>query len=263
MNKRLNIPVLMYHGIEDESQSAGYDDAGSLLYVLLKEQFVLQMQYLDDHDYQVISLLDLANKDNLPEKSVVITFDDGHRSDYTIALPVLKKFGYIACFYITTKWLGGGNYLLPEHVKELDKQGMLIGSHGVTHTFFNEMSRDQENEELEKSKKNLDELISVPVTCLSAPGGRLSKTTISQALSAGYHSIATSIVRPYSSNDDLHSIPRVAIKKTTSIDEFSKIVSCNSFYYFKLAIRHKILVWAKKIFGNRLYEKLRSISIRK
>jgi len=263
MKKRLNIPVLMYHGIEDEDTPAGYEDAGSLLYVLLKEQFNEQMQYLQDQGYHVVSLLDLADINNLPEKSVVITFDDGHRSDYTIALPILKKFGYTACFYITTKWLGSNNFLLPEHVSVLGREGMLIGSHGVTHTFFNDMSKEQAAEELRDSKKVLENLTSEPVTAFSAPGGRLSKATVNQALLLGYQSIATSTVRPCSSNDGLHSIPRIAIKKGTSIKEFSKIVSCNSSYYLKIVIKHNILVWAKKILGNSLYEALRSIAIGK
>lgn len=263
MTHKINVPVLMYHGIEDESQSAGYDDAGALLYVLNKQQFVEQMQYLKDHGYQVVSLLALADGEHLPEKAVVITFDDGHCSDYSIALPVLKSFAYTACFYITTKWLGSENYLSPEQVMALDREAMLIGSHGVTHRFFNDMSADRARHELKESKKVLDQLVTAPVISFSAPGGRLADDTVSQARSLGYESVATSVVRPFGESDNLLSVPRVAIKSTTTIEEFSKIVSCDSSYYFNLSIKHRALVWAKKLLGNGLYEQLRAVAIRK
>jgi len=260
MKKSVNVPVLMYHGIEDENQPAGYDDAGSLLYVLKKEQFLQQMEFLKDNGYQVISLLDLNRPEQLPEKPVVLTFDDGHRSDFTIAFPILDQFKYTACFYITTGWLGGENYLLPDQISTMHQNGMLIGTHGVTHTFFNEMNSDQLVAELRDSKSTLDSVTGSPVTCLSAPGGRLTSEIIKHSLALGYESVATSVARLYKKKDSIKSVPRVAIKNTTSLEEFSKIVSCDSAYYRRLSIKHNVLSLAKKMLGNRLYQFLRSIA---
>ena len=261
MKKKQKIPVLMYHGIESDDQPAGYDDPGDLLYVLKKEQFYQQMKYLCDNDYHVANLLDLNKTEQLPEKTVVITFDDGHRSDYTVALPILKEFGFTACFYITTGWIGGDNYLLPEHITELSREGMVIGTHGVTHTYFNEMSPDQYKSELKESKNELDGLSIQPTVCFSAPGGRITSGVVRHAVSLGYQSIGMSVTKPFQMGGDVHGIPRIAIKNKLTIDEFEKVVSCDHYYYLNTEIKYKVLILAKKILGNRLYERVRSTLI--
>jgi peptidoglycan/xylan/chitin deacetylase (PgdA/CDA1 family) len=96
------IVVLMYHHLLEQK------DAGNNPAVVTVENFKDQMQYLKDHHYQIIPLEMLNNhiKNNkrIPEKSVVLTFDDGYQSVYHYAYPILKEYGYKASvFMITSK----------------------------------------------------------------------------------------------------------------------------------------------------------------
>jgi peptidoglycan/xylan/chitin deacetylase (PgdA/CDA1 family) len=101
--------------------------------------FESQLVYLRDNGYTVVTLdavHDYLSGDALlPEKPVVLTFDDGHLDAYTEAFPLLKKYGMNGTFFVVTDF---ANYKNPAHMtwdmmREMDAAGMRIESHGRTH----------------------------------------------------------------------------------------------------------------------------------
>ena len=102
----LNIPVLRYENIGD---SAG-DSDGNISSVST-EKFEEQMRALYEAGYSAVSLADIRDhvlrRVELPEKSVVITFDGGYMSNYTYAFPVLRQYGFKAAIFITGSSFGG------------------------------------------------------------------------------------------------------------------------------------------------------------
>jgi len=109
--------------------------------VMPRDSFVAQMEYLKNNNYRVISLADLqeflkASKP-IPPRSVVITIDDGFRSAYDIAYPILKNYGFRATLFVYTDFVGGGRSLSWAAINEMRTSGMIdIQSHSKTHTTF-------------------------------------------------------------------------------------------------------------------------------
>lgn len=104
------IPVLVYHHLLKDEENVNFRNK----MVITPAQFAEQMKYLHDHKYQTISLTQLEQylEDGirLPDKSVVITFDDGYLSNYHYAYPILKQYNFHAVIFAIT----GSIRIVPE-----------------------------------------------------------------------------------------------------------------------------------------------------
>ena len=109
----------MYHALEDAARPAGSSDQGEQLYVLQADAFREQMAYLQREKYRALLLEELGGLEALPERPVLITFDDGHVSNHAIALPLLKQYGLKAEFFITTDWIGTERFMSADQVADL------------------------------------------------------------------------------------------------------------------------------------------------
>ena len=100
--------------------------------------FKQQMNFLRENDYRVISisqLLECIKNNFFPEKPAVITIDDGFKSVYNLAFPILKEYGFPATLYLYTDFIDNGpNQLSWLEVKEMIDMGIEIGSHSLSHT---------------------------------------------------------------------------------------------------------------------------------
>jgi peptidoglycan/xylan/chitin deacetylase (PgdA/CDA1 family) len=125
--------VLCYHQF-GEQPSQGRKS----LYKIARSEFEWQMQYLREQGIVPLRLDQvedfLASGKPIPKRSVLITFDDGFRSIYTDAFPILKRYGYPAVLYLYTDFLASQNASLRyEEVAEMMRHGIAIGSHGSRH----------------------------------------------------------------------------------------------------------------------------------
>lgn len=123
------VPVLSYHNFS-------LDKTDKM--TVSKASFEDQMQLLKDRGYHVISIDQLFDffdfKKQIPSKSIVITIDDGWKSAYEIAFPVLKKYGYPATLFVYTDLINSTKKTMTwEHVKELADNGIDIQCHTITH----------------------------------------------------------------------------------------------------------------------------------
>ena len=135
------VPILCYHQF---STGRSTD-----LMVMPRDSFAAQMEYLKNNNYHVISLADLIGFLNaakpIPPRSVVLTVDDGFRSAYDIAYPILKSYGFRATFFVYSDFLGGGRSLTWAAMNEMRASGMIdIQSHSKTHTSFTPAMGEQE-----------------------------------------------------------------------------------------------------------------------
>jgi peptidoglycan/xylan/chitin deacetylase (PgdA/CDA1 family) len=127
------VPILCYHQFTTGRSTD--------LMVMSRDSFTQQMDYLKNNNYHVISLADLqgflAATTPIPPRSVVITVDDGFRSAYDIAYPILKSYGFRATFFIYTDFVGAGRALTWAQINELRASGIVdFQSHSKTHTSF-------------------------------------------------------------------------------------------------------------------------------
>lgn len=113
-------------------------------------EFCQQMQYIKDAGLTVITMQDfldwLLGDRCLPERCVLITIDDGWRSVYTDAFPVLKAYGYPFTLFLYTTYLSGrGQSMSPEQIREMIASGATIGSHSTTHLYPSQWKRFAED----------------------------------------------------------------------------------------------------------------------
>lgn len=128
-----NIRVLMYHHVQDEVIAK---NSNTTSLTVTPDFFRKQMQYLKDKNYQIITPGDLENFFNtgtkVPPKSVIITFDDGYKDNYTVAYPILKEFGFKATIFISTGHVNGAEYLSWDEIKEMSDL-INFGNHTWSH----------------------------------------------------------------------------------------------------------------------------------
>jgi peptidoglycan/xylan/chitin deacetylase (PgdA/CDA1 family) len=123
------VPILTYHNLAEQAK-------GRL--VLAAAGFREQMRYLKTNGYRVVSLADFVEfirlDRQLPQKAVVLTFDDGYRAFKDLAHPVLKELGFTATLFIYTDWVGAGRGALSwSDLRELAAEGFDIQAHTKTH----------------------------------------------------------------------------------------------------------------------------------
>jgi peptidoglycan/xylan/chitin deacetylase (PgdA/CDA1 family) len=253
----------MYHALEDAGYPAGAGCPGEELYVIRAERFREQMSYLKREGFTTLLLEEVLALDHWPERSVLLTFDDGHRSNFTLALPILREFGFRADFFITTGWLGTPNFLLPSEVRALAEAGMGLGTHGVHHRFFDDLSEAELEDELGRCRRELAEVLGRPVVTCSAPGGRVCRSLAKIARRTGYAAVATSRPTQLRRGGGAFAVPRFAVTRDTDLGSFARIVSGDRRYLRALTLRAFLLAAGKALLGNRRYVMMREFALRR
>jgi len=148
--------------------------------------FVGHLAYLKEDGWQVLDaaafLRGLAEPDGLPERAALITFDDGYRSILDYGLPELRLFGYPAVMFVPTAFIGGHNDFDAENepqeavcgweeLRELERCGVSVQSHGMSHRAFSGLSPAEQEQELLRSRATLEDGLGKPVEVFSYPYG--------------------------------------------------------------------------------------------
>ncbi|MDI6736608.1 MAG: polysaccharide deacetylase family protein [bacterium] len=155
------IPILMYHYIGFAPKEA----QNKKLWVSAKK-FRQQMAYLKKHGVTSVTFKELKNG-VLPDKPVIITFDDGRENNYTEAFPILKEYNFKACMFLPTQKCE----ISIEQLKEMQIYGLEFGSHTKTHPNLLKISESQAKEEIDISRKELEEGLNTRIIVFSYPYG--------------------------------------------------------------------------------------------
>ncbi len=187
--KGIRIPILMYHSISDEPEN------GIHPYYRINtspKRFAEHMQFLHDNYYKVIDLSEAVrlisaessgspnpptfHPSNIPQKKVVLTFDDGYKDFYTQAFPVLYQYNFTSTVFLPTAFIGGRKPGLREklhlswsEIKELQQKGIVFGSHTVTHRQLQDLDKKEVVLEIKNSKEVIEERIGNEVRSFSYP----------------------------------------------------------------------------------------------
>ena len=122
-----------------------------------------------------------------PERARIrITFDDGNRSDLTVALPALRARDLRADFFVLSGRLGEAGSLDAAGITALLEAGMGVGSHGIAHVPWDSLSPDALRDELVGSKASLEAVCRRTVTSAGIPFGRWSRAVLKGLRAAGY-----------------------------------------------------------------------------
>ncbi len=161
-------------------------DGWETWYYIPEATFAGYLGWLGEHGWRVIDvptlLTGLKAPDTLPERAVLLTFDDGYRSNLEVAVPVLRRFGYPAVIFVPTDYIGRHNTFDVDEepqeaicdwgdLRELERRGVSVQSHGASHRAFSGLTPAEQEDELHRSKAVLEDGLSKDVEVYCYPYG--------------------------------------------------------------------------------------------
>lgn len=178
---RKQVPVICYHQIREWTTS---DSKSAKDYITPIAIFRDQIKMLSDSGYTSIlpdQLYDyLAYGIELPDKPVMITFDDNDGTQYSAANPILKEFGFKGVYFIMTVTIGRPRYMSKAQLKELSDDGNVIGSHTWDHHNVRQYKDEDWVIQVEKPSKVLKEITGKKVEYFAFPFGAWNEEALSQ-----------------------------------------------------------------------------------
>lgn len=208
---RPEVPILCYHQVRNYKPS---DSKTAKDYIVPVDAFRDQMKLLADSGYNAIlpgQLHEyLITGKALPEKPVLITFDDTRQDQFTAALPELNKYGYKAAFFIMTVSLGKPGYMTIEQVKQLADEGHTVGSHTYDHKNVKTYTADDWVEQVQKPSKQLQTITGKPVEYFAYPFGLWNKDAIARLKDHDFKAVFQ-LSAKRDENDPLFSVRRIIV----------------------------------------------------
>jgi peptidoglycan/xylan/chitin deacetylase (PgdA/CDA1 family) len=244
------VPILLYHSI------AEYADPRFRPWVVTPQEFSCQMAYLSDQQYTPLIVTQFVQAAQLPERPVLITFDDGYSDFYTSALPILKRFNLTATLYITTSCIGGtSRWLLSDgegkrpmltwdQMDEINRSGLVeIGSHSRSHPQLDVIPIAQANEEILSSKKDLEERLGIRVNSFAYPHGYHNQKVKNIVKQGGYLSACAVKNAMSTTGDDPFALARMFVLSGMRMEAFEKLLSGQSLPVVTPGERLQTKVW--------------------
>lgn len=225
------IPIIYYHRI-------GPFRNGITKLTVEPENFDKQIAWLKKMGFTAITCEKLGriirNEERKKGRMVCLTFDDGYTDTFNFALPILRKHGFTASFFVVTDFVGKKDEFnsVPgldhmdlmswSQIIELHKAGMEIGSHSATHAVLKNLDSETLKKEIIVSKQKIEAAIAAPVSAFSYPKGKYDELTKQTVIKAGYK-IALATKKGLSQTKaNIFEIRRIPISGKDSIISFAK-----------------------------------------
>lgn len=210
------VPILMYHVISDPLPASPYPD----LYVP-RAQFQDQMQALKAAGYTAVTLQEVWDSWHtngpLPSKPIVVSFDDGYRSHFTNALPVLRALGWPGVLNLELKNIRPDYGLTDAQVRALLAAGWEVDSHTIDHPDLTTVDAARLRYEVSQSRTQLKARFHIPVNFFCYPAGRYDAAAVAAVQAAGYLAATTTqpgLARP--DEADRFTLSRVRVNNGVS-----------------------------------------------
>ncbi len=199
------VPIMMYHKVED-SETLKSDTVSP-------ENFQKHMAYLKNHGYRVLTLdefVEGVKHDRMfPEKSVVLTFDDGYENNFLHAFPVLQQNQFPATLFISPEFIGREGFLTWRQIYQMQAHDISYGSHGMTQAYLPDLNEHRRRYEIEESKAVLEGNLSTRIDYFAYPVGGFNDDIKKRLQTSGYRA-AMATNRGYDRfNKDVFEINRI------------------------------------------------------
>lgn len=240
-------PVLLYHAIAAcDAMVSG--TAWERKYWVTKEHFGCQMRLVRAVGFKAQLLEELWRRPGralVEPRQVAISFDDGHASDYEIALPILLQAGCRATFFVNTGTVMTDNYLTWSQIDEMQRLGMSFQSHGHQHLSLPRLSEAELRRQLVLSKHVLEERLGRAVNLIAAPYGEYDRRVVRAAMDVGYNGVCTTHSWAASPQEPL--LHRICIYQHTSVPELYDIMSLDPGLFTTRALRSALLYVPRRV----------------
>jgi peptidoglycan/xylan/chitin deacetylase (PgdA/CDA1 family) len=229
-----NIPILCMHDVGPNARNE---------YSIKTADLEKYVQWLHDQGYQSVLLRDvaayIAGEKELPEKPVVLTFDDNWKSAIRIVKPLLEKHGYVAVAFLISSSVGATERRLTwDDCKALAQAGWEIGSHSLTHENLTFVPKGKTadsiqamvGEQIRGSKSQIEQKTGLQVTSFALPYGNYDTFVLGTLNAAGY-TAAVSIDRATADErSDPLCLPRRMIVNKTSFNTFQHVCQAKTLH---------------------------------
>jgi peptidoglycan/xylan/chitin deacetylase (PgdA/CDA1 family) len=221
------VPVLMYHEIAPAAATPSK-------LAVAPELFADQMAYLDENGFTSLTAGELAGifadgGNGLPERPVVVTFDDGYGDFFDRALPVLRQHGLTATVFQTTGWVGlsgqAKRMMNWRELAEVAESGIEIGAHTYRHPKLDELPEKELRDELFGPKHAIEDKLGTAVPGLSYPYGYSNPMVQEIAREAGYtyaYAVGNALTE---SSREVFTLPRLTVNRATGMASFRAMVN--------------------------------------
>jgi len=201
----VGVPILAYHQVSEIDE----------VYSVTATQFEEQMNYLNKNGYTAIDLEQLFNfyagRGSLPDKPVVITFDDGYEDNFLTALPIMEKYQMRSSVFIVGSLVGTPDYLSWQQIEDMKNRHTEIGSHTMTHNSLSDMSDVQQRSEVVDSKAMLEQHLGTEIKFFAYPYGQFTPMTQQILEEAGYLGACSGLGGLNDKGVDRYALKRVNI----------------------------------------------------
>ena len=212
------LPILMYHFFYDKNLEKGKDNN----WIEISE-FEKQIKYLSDNNYYFPTWEEVENyidkKQELPERSVVITVDDGDASFFNLAVTVLNKYNIDVTSFVITSWYG---YRVSEQRENVIYESHSDNMHQSGGNGKGKMLNLSYNDVLKDLKKSSDILYGADIFCY--PFGQYNNSSIKAVKEAGYKLAVTTMEGRVKKGAKKYELPRIRISRNTGMEYFKKLV---------------------------------------
>lgn len=220
VNENIGVPVLYYHSVQQTEDNE---------VTISPQKLRNELKYIKDSGYTTITMRELQdhllNNSPIPEKSIVITFDDGYMNNYTNAFPILKDLDMKATIFCITFKLDGQYYLSEHAIKEMSNYGIDIESHTAGHPDLTTMTYEQQLSEFKESKETLEAITGKPVTAVAYPYGNYNADSMKAAKDAGFNLGFTTNLGLADRDDNPFSLNRIYVNSNYTMDTFKNLLS--------------------------------------
>jgi peptidoglycan/xylan/chitin deacetylase (PgdA/CDA1 family) len=229
----LRAPILMYHGVAEHATDETYALS------VRPTTFAAQLERLAELGFTAVTVSQLMEGlqglRELPERPIAITFDDGYANFHREALPLLDRFGMPATLFVVTGWLRDAGahaagrppdeMLAWSQVIEAAAAGVEIGGHSHSHPQLDQLGHEAVRREIRTSRALLEDRLGRMITSFAYPYGYSSAYVRAQVAAAGYRAACAVANEIADARRSPYALPRLTIRRTTSPEQFERIVS--------------------------------------
>lgn len=259
------IPILLYHECSV---------AGGNAFSTRQEDFRSQLEYLHHNGFCAVSLQRLFSEweyfkdEKKPQagfadtrRKIVLTFDDGDRTHFDFVFPLLKGMGFSATFFVTVNDIGKEGRMDWSMIYELSRNGMDIGSHGMSHTFFPSLKPYPLLNELLYSKQVLEKYTRKRVNFISIPHGFYNQEVLTIARDAGFKAVCVSDAGYNDvTGEEVFLLKRFTMRRRYGMPEFKSIVKGRPKLF--LTMQENMRTTLRRGLGYQVYDRFRNLVFR-